>query len=187
MYTFVCIANRIHLYTKINNEGWIPMRRRSTSQATNTEKDLTSSSHHKGKRREINNLDRAESSGNRNSNERGRTREHQRDGQGHHERSRRHEEWNNDHNKEEFLAPRHIDRDDKNIQSAKTFRRGRIIIFLRQLQVKRSTLVQQLQQPEFKSIEQVISGELKAVDEMIQQFTHLFELREIESEDSTNP
>jgi hypothetical protein len=135
------------------------MRRRSTPQGINTNitKEVDSSSHDRNKRREINNLDRAETSGNRSSSERGRS-------HGHPE-----------------------DRDDKNIHGAKTFRRGRIIIFLRQLQVKRSSLMQQLQQPEFKSIEQVISGELKAIDEMIQQFTHLFELREIESDDPTKP
>ncbi|AOZ94710.1 hypothetical protein PNBC_17430 [Paenibacillus crassostreae] len=87
------------------------------------------------------------------------------------------------------LDKRHVDLGDKHIHSAKTFRRGRIIVFLKQLQVKRSTLMQQLQQPEFKSIEQVISGELKAVDEIIQQYTHLFELRAAESgdDDPTHP
>jgi hypothetical protein len=135
------------------------MRRRSTPQGINTNitKEIDTSSHARNKRREINNHDRAEMPGNRTSSERGRS-----------------------HGRPE-------DRDDKNIQGAKTFRRGRIIIFLRQLQVKRSTLTQQLQQPEFKCIEQVISGELKAVDEMIQQFTHLFELREIESDDLIQP
>lgn len=172
------------------------MRRRSTSQGISSDKGLDSPSHH-SKRREINNLDRAETQGGRGSSDRGRApgRHRERDDRG---GPRVQQEDRNDHsernrrglhhaNTEDWLAPRPVDRDDKNIQSAKTFRRGRIIIFLRQLQVKRDTLVNQLQQPEFKSIEQVISGELKAVDEMIQQFTHLFELREIESDDSTNP
>ncbi|WP_438348716.1 hypothetical protein ACP8HI_24505 [Paenibacillus sp. FA6] len=168
------------------------MRRRSTSQGISSDKGLDSPSHN-SKRREINNLDRAETSGGRGSSEGGRAhgRHRNRDDRDHHGGPIAHSERNRQSMRHgdtgDRLAPRPVDRDDKNIQSAKTFRRGRIIIFLRQLQVKRDTLVNQLQQPEFKSIEQVISGELKAVDEMIQQFTHLFELREIESDDPTNP
>jgi hypothetical protein len=62
--------------------------------------------------------------------------------------------------------------------SAQTFRRGRAIAFLEKLNVKRSTLVQQLDQPEYASIKQVISGELKATDAIIQEFIHTFELFE---------
>ncbi|GAA4702796.1 hypothetical protein [Brevibacillus fulvus] len=64
-------------------------------------------------------------------------------------------------------------------QSAQTFRRGRAIAFLEILKVKRATLQQQLNQPEYESIKQVISGELKAVEAIIQEFMHAFELREI--------
>lgn len=68
---------------------------------------------------------------------------------------------------------------EQRIQSAQTFRRGRAIAFLERLNVKRSTLIQQLSQPEYESIKQVISGELKAVDTIIQEFIHTFELREV--------
>lgn len=70
----------------------------------------------------------------------------------------------------------------KNFQSAQTFRRGRAIAFLDRLNVKRSTLLQQLDQPEFASIKQVISGELKATDSIIHEFIQVFELREVLAE-----
>jgi hypothetical protein len=63
-------------------------------------------------------------------------------------------------------------------RSAQTFRRGRAIAFLEKLNVKRSTLLRQLNQPEYESIKPVISGELKAVDAIIQEFIHTFELSE---------
>ncbi|RCX23796.1 hypothetical protein DFP94_1011398 [Fontibacillus phaseoli] len=71
--------------------------------------------------------------------------------------------------------------------SAQTFRRGRAIAFLERLNIKRSTLLRQLDQPEYESIKQVISGELKATDAIIQEFIHSFELREaISDNDSKN-
>lgn len=70
----------------------------------------------------------------------------------------------------------------KNFQSAQTFRRGRAIAFLDRLTIRRSTLLQQLGQPEFESIRQVISGELKATDAIIQEFIQAFELREVLAE-----
>ncbi|MDF2724725.1 MAG: hypothetical protein K0Q59_4400 [Paenibacillus sp.] len=66
-------------------------------------------------------------------------------------------------------------------QSAQTFRRGRALAFLERLHVKRSALVQQLSLPEYDSIKQVISGELKAIDSIIQEFIQAFELREVTS------
>ncbi|MBB3112828.1 hypothetical protein FHS18_004930 [Paenibacillus phyllosphaerae] len=74
------------------------------------------------------------------------------------------------------------------IKSAQTFRRGRAIHFLEKLHLKRATLLQQLNQPEFDSIKQVISGELKAVDTIIQEFIHTFELHEMpaESDDASD-
>lgn len=165
------------------------MRRRITSLEGSSQGEHSPSPRTNNKRREISSLDRAATDRIPNSGDRGRS-------QGRHKMEHDHHKGSKDHggrnrpstldDKEDLSAPRHGHWDDKNIQSAKTFRRGRILIFLKQLQVKRSTLIQQLQQPEFKSIEQVISGELKAVDEIIQQFTHLFELREIESDDPTN-
>ncbi|GLC89621.1 hypothetical protein [Lysinibacillus piscis] len=72
-------------------------------------------------------------------------------------------------------------------QGPKTFRRGRAISFLEQLMLKRSTIVQQLEQPEFQSIQQILIGELKALDMVINEFTQLFELHleEIQTEDMT--
>ncbi|WNS45339.1 hypothetical protein [Paenibacillus sp. MMS20-IR301] len=70
----------------------------------------------------------------------------------------------------------------RNFQSAQTFRRGRAIAFLERLHVKRDTLLQQLNQPEFASIQQVISGELKATEAVIQEFIQAFELREVLAE-----
>jgi len=60
---------------------------------------------------------------------------------------------------------------------AQTFRRGRIIVFLEQLRVKRATLARQLGKPEFESIKPVLCGELKALDQVIEEYIHLFELQ----------
>lgn len=68
----------------------------------------------------------------------------------------------------------------------KTFRRGRAIAFLDSLKIKRNTIKQQLEQPEFHSIEQVLIGELKAIDMVINEFTQLFEIQEIEITDDSN-
>ncbi|ARK29823.1 hypothetical protein BkAM31D_08095 [Halalkalibacter krulwichiae] len=45
---------------------------------------------------------------------------------------------------------------------------------------KRSTLKQQLDEPEFQSIQQVIVGELKAIDMVINEFSQLFDIQESE-------
>lgn len=58
----------------------------------------------------------------------------------------------------------------------KTFRRGRAVTFLEQLTIKRTTIAQQLEQPEFQSIQQILIGELKALDMVINEFTQLFEI-----------
>ncbi|WP_310550223.1 hypothetical protein [Paenibacillus glufosinatiresistens] len=73
---------------------------------------------------------------------------------------------------------RHKELPEQRFHSAQTFRRGRALAFLEKLNVKRSTLLRQLAQPELESIRPVISGELKAVDAIIQEFIHTFELRE---------
>ncbi|QUL57860.1 hypothetical protein KDC22_16090 [Paenibacillus tritici] len=70
----------------------------------------------------------------------------------------------------------------RGFRSAQTFRRGRALAFLERLYVKRSTLLQQLNQPEFQEIRQIISGELKATDGIIQEFIQAFELREVLAE-----
>ncbi|MFJ7920766.1 hypothetical protein ACIQ6U_13495 [Lysinibacillus fusiformis] len=66
-------------------------------------------------------------------------------------------------------------------RGAKTFRRGRAIAFLETLNVKRATIKQQLEQPEFQSIQQILVGELKAIDMVIQEFSQLFDIHESET------
>lgn len=66
-------------------------------------------------------------------------------------------------------------------RGAKTFRRGRAIAFLETLQVKRSTLKQQLELSEFQSIHPILVGELKAIDMIINEFVQVFELHEEEA------
>lgn len=63
----------------------------------------------------------------------------------------------------------------------KTFRRGRAIAFLEMMNLKRDTIKQQLEKPEFQSINQILVGELKAIDMVINEFMQLFELRESEA------
>lgn len=62
----------------------------------------------------------------------------------------------------------------------KTFRRGRALAFLEMLNLKRSTIKQQLEEPEFQSIQQILVGELKAIDMTINEFTLLFDIHENE-------
>lgn len=64
---------------------------------------------------------------------------------------------------------------------AKTFRRGKAIAFAEMLKRKRATIKQQLDQPEFQSIQQVLIGELKAIDMVTDEFTQLFEIQEDET------
>lgn len=71
-------------------------------------------------------------------------------------------------------------------KSAQTFRRGRAIAFLDKLNISRSTLQRQLKEPEFESIKQVISGELKATEAIIEDFIHMFQIHEIVSDDKTS-
>jgi hypothetical protein len=65
-------------------------------------------------------------------------------------------------------------------RGAKTFRRGRAIEFLDRMNVKRTTLKQQLESPELQSINPILVGELKAVETIINEFTQLFEIHEDE-------
>lgn len=66
---------------------------------------------------------------------------------------------------------------------AKTFRRGRALEFLSVLEVKRTTLKQQVEAPEYQEIKPVILGELKAIEMIIDEYTRHFELRRIEGEE----
>ncbi|MFC7687729.1 2-keto-3-deoxygluconate kinase [Ureibacillus sp. GCM10028918] len=64
-------------------------------------------------------------------------------------------------------------------QGAKTFRRGRALAFYEKLIVKRDTLKQQLESQELQSIQQVIAGELKATESIMNDFKAAFELEEL--------
>jgi hypothetical protein len=68
----------------------------------------------------------------------------------------------------------------------KTFRRGRAIAFLEMMKLKRSTIKEQLEKPEFQSINQILVGELKAIDMVINEFIQLFEIHESEAMETTN-
>ncbi|MFY0783005.1 hypothetical protein AB1K18_22335 [Peribacillus simplex] len=65
----------------------------------------------------------------------------------------------------------------------KTFRRGRAIAFLEMMNLKRSTIKEQLDKPEFQTINQILVGELKAIDMLINEFIQLFEIQESEAAD----
>ncbi|KOY83431.1 hypothetical protein MHB44_12415 [Lysinibacillus sp. FSL H8-0500] len=68
-------------------------------------------------------------------------------------------------------------------RGAKTFRRGKALTFLEMLHVKRATIKQQLEQPEFQGIQQILVGELKAIDMVIQEFSQVFDIQENEIEE----
>ncbi|GGJ12559.1 hypothetical protein GCM10010885_22420 [Alicyclobacillus cellulosilyticus] len=57
-----------------------------------------------------------------------------------------------------------------------TFRRGRAIAFLEILNVRRATLLRQLEQPEFASIRPMLTGELKAIETVRDEFIAMFDL-----------
>ncbi|WP_230874944.1 hypothetical protein [Lysinibacillus cavernae] len=76
---------------------------------------------------------------------------------------------------------RHRGMDGAAQRGAKTFRRGKALSFLEMLHVKRATIKQQLEQPEFQSIQQILVGELKAIDMVIQEFSQLFDIHENET------
>ncbi|QCR34569.1 2-keto-3-deoxygluconate kinase [Lysinibacillus sp. SGAir0095] len=71
------------------------------------------------------------------------------------------------------------DRRGRGHHGAKTFRRGRALAFYEKLIVRRDTLKQQLESQELKSIQQVIAGELKATEAIMNDFKAAFELDEI--------
>ncbi|MBY0011802.1 hypothetical protein [Paenibacillus typhae] len=70
---------------------------------------------------------------------------------------------------------------------AKTFRRGRALEFLNVLEVKRATLKQQVESPEYQEIKPVLLGELKAVEMVIDEYTRHFELRRKEADEPQTP
>ncbi|MFD1736352.1 hypothetical protein ACFSCX_07220 [Bacillus salitolerans] len=63
----------------------------------------------------------------------------------------------------------------------KTFRRGRAVAFLERMNLRRATIKKQLDEPEFQSIHQILVGELKAIDLVINEFTQLFDIHESEA------
>lgn len=63
---------------------------------------------------------------------------------------------------------------------AKTFRRGRALVFYDMMNRKSNALKKQLETPELQSINPVIVGELKAVEMLMEEFAQLFELYEVE-------
>lgn len=71
----------------------------------------------------------------------------------------------------------HGEQQGKRGHGAQTFRRGRILVFLEQMQNRRTTLARQLGQEEYEHIRPIISGELKAIDQVIDEYVHLFELQ----------
>ncbi|WP_338448150.1 hypothetical protein R4Z09_18125 [Niallia oryzisoli] len=79
-----------------------------------------------------------------------------------------------------------IGKEHSHHRGAKTFRRGRAIAFLERLKVKRATIMEQLDKPEFQSIQQVLVGELKAIDMMMNEFSQLFEIEESEVMETPN-
>lgn len=79
---------------------------------------------------------------------------------------------------------RHKGRNHSPHNGPKTFRRGRALAFVEMLRLKRSTIKQQLEEPEFQSIHQVLVGELKAIDMVMNEFIQLFEIHESETKNS---
>lgn len=76
---------------------------------------------------------------------------------------------------------RHNGRGRSEHRGPKTFRRGRAVAFLETMNLKRSTIKKQLNEPEFQSIQQILVGELKAIDMIINEFIQLFEINEDEA------
>lgn len=64
-------------------------------------------------------------------------------------------------------------------KGAQTFRRGRALVFYRQLVTKRDTLRNQLESVELQTIHSVIAGELKATEAIMDEFVVLFQLDEL--------
>ncbi len=73
---------------------------------------------------------------------------------------------------------------DRIIAGRKHFDAGEQLLFLEMMNLKRATIKQQLSEPEFQSIQQILIGELKAIDMVINEFTQLFEIHESETEEA---
>lgn len=64
--------------------------------------------------------------------------------------------------------------------NAQTFRRGRAVVFMQQLEKKREVIKRQIDMPELASIRDVLIGELKAVEMILEEFKVAFDLEEVE-------
>ncbi|WP_315795720.1 hypothetical protein [Paenibacillus sp. BIC5C1] len=95
----------------------------------------------------------------------------------HEERSRRGRGEDEQQGERSRRGRGHGEHHGKRGNGAQTFRRGRILVFLEQMQNRRATLARQLGQEEFRNIHQMISGELKAIDQVIDEYIQLFELQ----------
>lgn len=95
------------------------------------------------------------------------------------------DEFKGHHRDSHHRGDRHKRKDhEHHHRGAKTFRRGRAIAFLEMMNLKRSTIKQQLEAPEFQSIQPILLGELKAIEMVINEFVQLFELHEFEATDA---
>ncbi|MBP1155458.1 MULTISPECIES: hypothetical protein [unclassified Paenibacillus] len=57
-----------------------------------------------------------------------------------------------------------------------TYRRGKIEEFVERLEVRRTVLLTQLDQPEFQDLQQIIKGQLTALDLVISELQSEFEI-----------
>ncbi|WP_174818552.1 hypothetical protein [Paenibacillus kobensis] len=73
---------------------------------------------------------------------------------------------------------RHREGEQHGGKGAQTYRRGRIVLFLEQMNNRRATLQRQLTQPAFESIKPILVGELKALEQVIEDYIQLFELHD---------
>ncbi|GIP32770.1 hypothetical protein [Paenibacillus sp. J2TS4] len=84
---------------------------------------------------------------------------------------------------QEYRADRHGRHGSRHgMHGAQTFRRGRILAFLEHLQARRTILARQLGESEYEAIKPVLTGELKALDHVIEDYIRLFDLQEVDTQ-----
>ncbi|WP_277584767.1 hypothetical protein [Psychrobacillus antarcticus] len=96
-----------------------------------------------------------------------------------HPRGRHNRRDENHHEGQRRGRPEKVDGKEKR-HGAKTFRRGRALAFYDMMNMKSIALKKQLETPELQSINPIIVGELKAVEMLMEEFSQLFELYEVE-------
>lgn len=84
------------------------------------------------------------------------------------------------HRHEHHRGRRRSGENEEKRHGAKTFRRGRALAFYEMMNTKSISLKKQLETPELQSIHPILVGELKAVEALMDEFAHLFELVEVE-------